>query len=59
MKTFKEYKQLDLASIHKQILKDWRKNDVFAKSIKIREGEPTFTFYEGPLLQTECPEFTM
>ena len=48
MNAFKEYKQLDLASIHKQVLKYWKKNNVFAQSIKNREGGATFTFYEGP-----------
>ena len=47
MTAFKEYKQLDLASIHKEVLKDWKKNDVFIQSIKIREGKSTFTFMKN------------
>ena len=26
----------------------WKKNDIFAKSLKAREGAETFVFYEGP-----------
>ncbi len=48
MAHFKEYKGLNLAQIHKEILENWRKTDVFNQSIESRKGNPTFTFYEGP-----------
>ena len=48
MSKFKEYKQLSLSKTHKEILENWRKNDVFNQSIEGRIGNPTFTFYEGP-----------
>jgi isoleucyl-tRNA synthetase len=48
MSKFKQYKQLSLSKAHKEILEDWRKNDVFNQSIESRKGNPTFTFYEGP-----------
>ena len=48
MAHFKEYTQLNLSQIHKDILKAWKKTDVFNQSIQIRKGNPTFTFYEGP-----------
>ncbi|MDC3257838.1 isoleucine--tRNA ligase [Flavobacteriales bacterium] len=48
MSKFKEYKKLDLPQFHKEILENWKKNDVFTKSILNRKGEKTFTFYEGP-----------
>jgi len=31
-----------------EVLDFWKKNNVFEKSIKNREGGPTFTFYDGP-----------
>ncbi len=31
-----------------EVLKYWKDNDIFEKSIKNREGGPTFTFYDGP-----------
>ena len=48
MSKFKEYKQLSLSNIHKEVLDNWRKSDVFTQSIERRKGNPTFTFYEGP-----------
>ena len=48
MSKFKQYKQLSLSNIHKEVLGDWRESDVFNKSIERRKGNPTFTFYEGP-----------
>ncbi len=48
VKRFQEYNQFDLSQINKQILKQWEEDDTFHKSISIREGRPTFVFYEGP-----------
>jgi isoleucyl-tRNA synthetase len=45
---FKEYKQVDYAQIADEILKFWREENIFEKSVTSREGKPTFTFYEGP-----------
>lgn len=46
--SFKEYKNLDYAVLADEILDFWTKNDIFEKSITTREGNPTFTFFEGP-----------
>jgi isoleucyl-tRNA synthetase len=35
-------------SIEQEILDFWKENDVFEKSVTLREGSPSFTFYEGP-----------
>ncbi len=32
----------------KQIEAFWKENEIFEKSMKIREGCPTYTFYDGP-----------
>ncbi len=45
---FREYKQLDLSQVNKDVLKRWEEDDTFHKSISTREGNPTFVFYEGP-----------
>jgi isoleucyl-tRNA synthetase len=45
---FQDYKQLDLSQINKEVLKRWKEDDTFHKSISTREGHPTFVFYEGP-----------
>jgi isoleucyl-tRNA synthetase len=47
-KKFPEHKKLDLSKVNKEILDYWHKNDTFRKSMQIREGAPTFVFYEGP-----------
>lgn len=39
---------LEFVTREKEILDFWKKNDVFEKSIKSREGAPVFTFYDGP-----------
>ena len=48
MSKFKEYNQLDLTKIHKEILTAWRDRHVFESSIEIRKGAKNFNFYEGP-----------
>ncbi len=47
-KRYPEYKNLSLPSIDKEILQWWDENKTFEKSISVREGNPQFTFYEGP-----------
>lgn len=47
-KKFTEYSQLNLSKINKEILQQWDTNEVFHKSLEIREGHPEFVFYEGP-----------
>ena len=48
MTKFKEYSGLNLSDVNKDLLKRWNEHDVFHKSIEIREGKPSFVFYEGP-----------
>ncbi len=45
---FKEYKQLDLVNIAEEVLKEWKDNKIFEKSVSSREGQPNYVFYEGP-----------
>ena len=39
---------LDSVEREKEVIEFWKKNDIFGKSIKNREGHPTFMFYDGP-----------
>ncbi len=49
MKKFQEYsKQLNLSDINKEMLGVWDKHTLFERSMKEREGCPSFVFYEGP-----------
>ena len=40
--------QLNLSDVNKEILSVWEKDGIFEESLKIREGNPSFVFYEGP-----------
>ncbi len=40
--------ELNFSKNEKKILKFWRENKVFEKSIERRKKAPTFVFYEGP-----------
>jgi isoleucyl-tRNA synthetase len=45
---YKEYKQLNLSQTGKEVLKFWKKNNIFEKSISNRPEDNPYTFYEGP-----------
>lgn len=48
MKKFKEYKQLNLPEMSREVLADWEKENLFHQSIETRAGHPAFLFFEGP-----------
>jgi isoleucyl-tRNA synthetase len=39
---------VDLPAVEHSILKFWRDNSIFEKTVAAREGAPSWTFYEGP-----------
>jgi len=45
---YKEFSQLNLPSIEKDILNKWEAGQAFEKSVELREGATPFVFYEGP-----------
>ncbi|MVZ65020.1 isoleucine--tRNA ligase [Sphingobacterium sp. DK4209] len=45
---YKEYKQLNLPEIGKEVLKRWEAENIFEKSIVNRPASKPYTFYEGP-----------
>jgi isoleucyl-tRNA synthetase len=45
---FPEYKGLDLSGLNKEIVRFWKDNRTFEKSIEIRKDNPDYIFYEGP-----------
>ena len=45
---FKEYKGLDLTGLSAEVLDSWKKQDIFHKTLQMREGAPEFVFFEGP-----------
>ncbi len=45
---YKEFKGLNLPDIDKNILKFWKENDIFDKSIEQKNASNPYVFYEGP-----------
>ncbi|RMG81671.1 MAG: isoleucine--tRNA ligase [Bacteroidetes bacterium] len=45
---YKEYKNLNLPEIDREILQFWESENIFEKSIEDRPAENSFVFYEGP-----------
>ena len=48
MKKFNEYSGLNLSDLNKEILAKWNSDNLFRRSVALREGAPSFVFYEGP-----------
>ncbi len=48
MKKYQEYKNLNLPEISAEILKLWKQESVFERSVSTREGAKPWVFYEGP-----------
>jgi isoleucyl-tRNA synthetase len=40
--------QVDLPALENEVLRLWDEQDTFHKSLRQRQGAPTWTFYEGP-----------
>jgi len=45
---YHEFPQLNLPAIEQEILKKWKEGQAFEKSVSLRDGSPSFVFYEGP-----------
>jgi len=45
---YRETKEMNMARVATEILEFWKQDKIFEKSVSVREGSPTFTFYEGP-----------
>ena len=45
---YREYQQLDLPAIDREILDFWTEQDIFRRSIEERPADNAFVFYEGP-----------
>lgn len=48
MNKFAEHKGFDLSQVNKEVLERWNQENLFLNSVKIREGKPSFVFFEGP-----------
>ena len=47
-KKFNEYNNFNLSEINRIVLERWNAENLFEQSMKVREGAPSFVFYEGP-----------
>ncbi len=45
---YREFSQLNLPAIEKEILAKWHESQAFEKSMSLRDGAQPFVFYEGP-----------
>ncbi|MEK6782979.1 MAG: isoleucine--tRNA ligase [Bacteroidota bacterium] len=48
LEKYKEHKELNYAKLASDVLEFWKSEKVFEQSVSLREGRPSFTFYEGP-----------
>lgn len=48
MEKFKVYDSLNLSKVNRDILDLWDAENLFEESMRLREGCPSFVFYEGP-----------
>ena len=40
--------KLDVNSMEESVLKMWKREEIFKKTISQRQGAPEYVFYEGP-----------
>jgi isoleucyl-tRNA synthetase len=45
---YKEFTGLNLPAIEQEILRQWSEKQAFENSVSLREGSPSFVFFEGP-----------
>lgn len=46
-----------IPKIEKKILRFWQKENIFAKSIKLKKNRPFFSFYDGPPFASGLPHY--
>ena len=49
--------KVDFPAMEEGIVQFWEDHDTFKKSLKTREGNPEFVFYDGPPFATGLPHF--
>lgn len=48
MKKYPEYKGLNLPNVAEEVLEDWKRAEIFEKSISTRQHNKPYVFFEGP-----------
>jgi len=54
---FDEVSQKGFDEREKEVLDFWTREKIFEKSVEMREGRPSFTFYDGPPFATGLPHY--
>ena len=49
--------QFNFAKEEEKVIAYWREIDAFQTSLKLSEGKPNFTFYDGPPFATGLPHY--
>ena len=49
--------KISFPEMEEKILKFWKDNQIFRKSVSQREGNEDFVFYDGPPFATGLPHF--
>ena len=52
---FKELDKRSVNEVESDILKYWKDNKIFEKTIENREGKKDFVFYDGPIYANAKP----
>ncbi len=59
MKKFNERSRQNLSELNKEMLATWEAENLFQRSVAMREGAPSFVFTRVRPPQTVCPAYTM
>ncbi len=49
--------EVNFPELEREIIQFWSKNNIFEKSIKLRENSKRYTFYDGPPFATGTPHY--
>jgi isoleucyl-tRNA synthetase len=49
--------KVNFPKMEEEILRFWKENRIFEKTISLREGAPEYVFYDGPPVATGLPHF--
>ena len=50
MAKFKQREKLQVGRFRNEVLKDWRKDNTFQKSVAKKQGAKAFVFYGAPVI---------
>lgn len=51
------YGELNFPKMEEEVLAYWEANDCFMKGVKLSEGRPVYSFYDGPPFATGLPHY--